>query len=366
MAQVTFVNVEKIYDGSVVAARDINLTVEDRELLVLVGPSGCGKSTVLRMVAGLENVTTGEILFDGEVINHLPPKERNVAMVFQNYALYPHMSVYDNMAFGLKLRKHSKTDIVKRVSEAADLLNIGNLLERKPKALSGGQRQRVALGRAIVRKPSVFLFDEPLSNLDAKMRVQMRTEIRKLNLRIQTTMIYVTHDQVEAMTLGDRLAVMNEGMIHQVGTPLELYEQPVDRFVAAFIGSPAMNFIEGEVAIGERNELKASFATFPIPERFDLTGLCDRTVTMGIRPEDIYIGKSDEYDKEVFKINAIIEVTESLGNEIIFYLKCGNEELVARELAERRGSPGEETEVFFDLSKIHLFERHSGKALSSP
>ena len=367
MAQVTFVNVEKIYDGSVVAARDINLTVEDRELLVLVGPSGCGKSTVLRMVAGLEEVTTGEILFDGEIVNQLPPKERNVAMVFQNYALYPHMSAYDNMAFGLKLRKHSKTDIVKRVSEAADLLNIGNLLKRKPKALSGGQRQRVALGRAIVRKPSVFLFDEPLSNLDAKMRVQMRTEIRKLNLRIQTTMIYVTHDQVEAMTLGDRLAVMNEGMILQVGTPLELYEQPADRFVAAFIGSPAMNFVEGKVAIGERNELKTSFATFPVPERFDraLAGLGDRTVTMGIRPEDIYIGKSDEYDEEVFKANAIIEFTESLGNEIIFHLKCGSEELVAREPAERRGSPGEETEVFFALSKIHLFERYSGKALSS-
>jgi multiple sugar transport system ATP-binding protein len=362
VAQITFRNVAKIYEGEVLAATDINLTVEDRELLVLVGPSGCGKSTVLRMVAGLEEVTAGEILFDGTVVNDLAPKDRNVAMVFQNYALYPHMSVYDNMAFGLKLRKFKKSEIEQRVSEAADILGIDELLGRKPRALSGGQRQRVALGRALVRKPSVFLFDEPLSNLDAKMRVQMRTEIRKLNLEIQTTMIYVTHDQVEAMTLGDRLAVMNEGRILQVGTPLELYEKPAERFVGAFIGSPAMNFIDAEVIDGA---LQTAFGTIPLPDRFRrvLTAPTGRTVTIGLRPEDIHIGIPGGRAGSYHKADAVIEVIEPLGNEIIFHLTIDQQKLVAREPSERRGAPGERTAACLDLDKIHLFDGESGEAL---
>jgi multiple sugar transport system ATP-binding protein len=367
MAQVKFVNIKKVFDGGVVAARDINLTIEDKELLVLVGPSGCGKSTVLRMAAGLEEATEGQIFFDGNEVTNLPPKERNVAMVFQNYALYPHMSVYENLAFGLKLRKYPKDEIAKRVANAAEILGIDQLLKRKPKALSGGQRQRVALGRAIVRNPSVFLFDEPLSNLDAKMRVQMRTEIRKLNLRIQTTMIYVTHDQVEAMTLGDRLAVMNEGRILQVGAPLELYDRPAERFVAAFIGSPAMNFFDAEYTTDGGASIKASFTTIPVPARFKnaLASLAGRAVTVGTRPEDVHIGKPPGPAGEYHAVKAAIEVVEPLGNEIIFHLRCGEFELVSREPAERKGAVGETVDAYFDLGKMHLFEPASGKALEA-
>ncbi|HUV37117.1 MAG TPA: sn-glycerol-3-phosphate ABC transporter ATP-binding protein UgpC [Patescibacteria group bacterium] len=369
MAQVQFIDVEKIFDGNVVAATDINLTIEDRELLVLVGPSGCGKSTVLRMVAGLEQATSGEILFDGKPVNDLPPKDRNVAMVFQNYALYPHMSVYDNMAFGLKIRKFPKEETRARVDEAADLLGISALLGRKPKALSGGQRQRVALGRAIVRKPSVFLFDEPLSNLDAKMRVQMRVEIRKLNLEIQTTMIYVTHDQVEAMTLGDRLAVMNEGRILQVGTPLDLYDRPTGTFVGSFIGSPAMNFIEGTLGDGEGAAIQTSFTSIPVPDRFrdalarGVPAGGGRKVTIGIRPEDIYLGATAGDGARFHSCGASIDVTESLGNEIIFHLRCGELPLVARDSTDRKGSPGENVTISIDLEKMHLFDGESGKSL---
>lgn len=366
MSSVEFKNVSKIYDGKVVAARDINLKVEDKELLVLVGPSGCGKSTVLRMVAGLEEITEGEILFDGEVINELPPKDRNIAMVFQNYALYPHMNVYDNMAFGLKLRKYPKDEIHKRVMEAASILGIEELLKRKPKALSGGQRQRVAVGRAIVRKPNVFLFDEPLSNLDAKMRVQMRTEIRKLNLEIKTTMIYVTHDQVEAMTLGDRLAVMNKGEILQVGTPLELYAKPKSMFVGAFIGSPAMNFFNVELTGAEGSELKASFTTIPVPEKFKqpLRELGEKELIVGIRPEDIYVGKLDTEDIKYHRARASVDVAEPLGNEIIFHLKCDSTELVAREDSSNPTRHGETVDIFFDLSNIHLFSKKTENAIS--
>jgi len=364
MAQVKFVNIKKVFDGGVVAARDINLTIEDKELLVLVGPSGCGKSTVLRMAAGLEEATEGEILFDGADVTNLPPKERNVAMVFQNYALYPHMSVYENLAFGLRLRKYPKEEIGKRVADAAGILGIDQLLKRKPKALSGGQRQRVALGRAIVRHPSVFLFDEPLSNLDAKMRVQMRTEIRKLNLRLQATMIYVTHDQVEAMTLGDRLAVMNEGRILQVGSPLELYDRPAEKFVAAFIGSPAMNFFDAEYTSDGGASIRSSFTTIPVPARFKsaLSSLPGRAVTVGARPEDVHIGRPPA-GGEHHAVKAAIEVIEPLGNEIIFHLRCGEFELVSREPSERRGAVGDVVEAYFDLGKMHLFEPASGRAL---
>ncbi len=364
MAKVEFKDVGKIYPGNVMAASDINLVVEDKELLVLVGPSGCGKSTVLRMVAGLEEATNGHIFFDGVDVTDLPPKERDIAMVFQNYALYPHMNVFDNMAFGLKLRKHPKDDIGNRVREAAEVLGIDQLLERKPKALSGGQRQRVALGRAIVRKPSVFLFDEPLSNLDAKMRVQMRTEIRKLNLDIQTTMIYVTHDQVEAMTLGDRLAVMDKGTIQQVGTPIDLYNRPVNRFVGSFIGSPAMNFVEGEISGGDAPEFKTSFATLPVPERFR-SELKGRKLTLGIRPEDLYVSVSDETEGNIHHIDAVIDVTETLGNEMIFHVDAGGQRLVVRENPDVRGSHGDKIRLSIDLDRIHFFDGDTGASLLS-
>jgi multiple sugar transport system ATP-binding protein len=362
MARVEFRDVDKIYPGNVKAASDINLTIEDRELLVLVGPSGCGKSTVLRMVAGLEEATNGNIYFDDTDVTDLPPKDRDIAMVFQNYALYPHMNVYDNMAFGLKLRKHPKNDIENRVREAAVILGIEELLERKPKALSGGQRQRVALGRAIVRKPSVFLFDEPLSNLDAKMRVQMRTEIRKLNLDIQTTMIYVTHDQVEAMTLGDRLAVMDKGTIQQVGTPIDLYNRPVNRFVGSFIGSPAMNFVAGEISGGESPVLITSFTSIPVPERFRAS-LGPGKITLGIRPEDLYISVPDGDSGDYHHIEAVIDVSETLGNEMIFHVDTGGLRLVVREDPDVRGSHGDKVRLSIDLDRIHLFDSDSGSSL---
>lgn len=368
MASVEFRDVDKIYPGDVRAASDINLTVEDRELLVLVGPSGCGKSTVLRMVAGLEEATSGRIFFDGIDVTDLPPKNRDIAMVFQNYALYPHMNVFDNMAFGLKLRKHPKVEIGELVLDAARTLGIDQLLERKPKALSGGQRQRVALGRAIVRKPSVFLFDEPLSNLDAKMRVQMRTEIRKLNLDIQTTMIYVTHDQVEAMTLGDRLAVMDEGTIQQVGTPIDLYNTPVNRFVGEFIGSPSMNFVEGELSgTGETLVFKASFTSLPVPERFRsvLDSLGGRSLTLGIRPEDLYISVSDGNENSFHHIEAVIDVSETLGNEMIFHIDAGGHRMIVREDPDVKGSHGDKVRMSIDLGHIHFFDGGSGASLSA-
>jgi multiple sugar transport system ATP-binding protein len=362
MAKVEFKDVDKIYPGDVKAASDINLIVEDKELLVLVGPSGCGKSTVLRMVAGLEEATNGHIFFDDKDVTDLPPKERDIAMVFQNYALYPHMNVYDNMAFGLKLRKHPKEDIGERVREAAEILGIDKLLERKPKALSGGQRQRVALGRAIVRKPSVFLFDEPLSNLDAKMRVQMRTEIRKLNLDIQTTMIYVTHDQVEAMTLGDRLAVMDRGTIQQVGTPIDLYNRPVNRFVGSFIGSPAMNFVEGDVSGGDNPVFETSFTKMPVPERFRSV-LGSSKLTLGIRPEDLYVSMSDESDGSFHHIDSVVDVSETLGNEMIFHVDAGGQRLVVREDPDVRASHGDKVRLSIDLDNIHFFDGDSGDSL---
>jgi len=364
MAKVEFRDVDKIYPGDVRAASDINLTVEDRELLVLVGPSGCGKSTVLRMVAGLEEATSGRIYFDGQDVTDLPPKDRDIAMVFQNYALYPHMNVYDNMAFGLKLRRFPKEEISERVREAARILGIDQLLERKPKALSGGQRQRVALGRSIVRKPSVFLFDEPLSNLDAKMRVQMRTEIRKLNLEIKTTMIYVTHDQVEAMTLGDRLAVMENGTIQQVGTPIDLYNGPVNRFVGAFIGSPAMNFVEGELESADGGTLfRTPFTTLPVPERFR-PAISGRRMTLGVRPEDLYISAPEGEGGRFHHAEAVIDVAETLGNEMIFHIDAGGERLVVREGPDVRGAHGDRVRLSIDLGRVHFFDGGTGVSLS--
>ena len=364
MAKVKFVDVKKIYDGRVLAAEDINITVEDKELLVLVGPSGCGKSTVLRMVAGLEDVTEGQIFFDEREVTELPPKDRNIAMVFQNYALYPHMTVDENMAFGLKLRKMDKDERKKRVKEAAEVLGIEKLLKRKPKALSGGQRQRVALGRAIVRNPDCFLFDEPLSNLDAKMRVQMRTEIRRLNLEIKTTMIYVTHDQVEAMTLGDRLAVMNEGTIRQVGTPMDLYHDPSELFVASFIGSPAMNFIEGKVSGNDSLKFESKQVSFELPERFVgpvKESSADKFI-LGVRPEDLHVTEP-EHIEETIQFDTELDVSEPLGNEIIYHLVCKGLKLVARDTSTTEASHGDKLSLHVNLNKIHLFEGESGRSL---
>src|SRR6184192_2207951 len=317
MANVVMRGLHKKYD-EVHAVIDVNLEIRDKEFVVLVGPSGCGKTTTLRMVAGLESITSGRILIDDKVINHLPPMDRDIAMVFQNYALYPHMSVYDNMAFGLKMRKFDKAEIQKRVREAAEILGIHDYLHRKPRQLSGGQRQRVALGRAIVRHPQVFLFDEPLSNLDAKLRVQMRVELKKLHERLGTTAIYVTHDQVEAMTLGDRVVVMRDGRVQQVGDPLELYNQPANRFVAGFIGSPAMNFASVRIA-AENGGLWATGdgIRLKIPAAMSnrLGAQTGKAVTFGIRPEDLRVANGS--DPAEMSIEAVVEVIERLGSEIL-------------------------------------------------
>src|SRR5579871_243850 len=317
MAQVVLKGINKFYDG-VHAVKDVNLQIRDKEFMVFVGPSGCGKTTTLRMIAGLEAISSGDISIDGNVVNALAPMDRDIAMVFQNYALYPHMSVRDNMAFGLKMRKFERGEIDNRVREAADILDIGKLLDRKPRQLSGGQRQRVALGRAIVRHPRVFLFDEPLSNLDAKLRVQMRVELKKLHLRLGTTAIYVTHDQVEAMTLGDRVVVMRDGVVQQVGEPLELYNQPANRFVAGFIGSPAMNF--AAVTVTESNGsliAESSGLRIKLPDETAqrLRGQAGREITMGIRPEDLHI--STAADPAELGFEAVVEVIEKLGSEIL-------------------------------------------------
>src|SRR5919109_102122 len=329
MAQVLLKDLNKKYD-EVHAVKDVNLHIRDKEFMVLVGPSGCGKSTTLRMVAGLEEITGGEIVIGDRVVNDLPPKDRDIAMVFQNYALYPHMTVYDNMAFGLKMRKFPKAEIAKRVQDAAEILGIQELLKRKPRQLSGGQRQRVAVGRAIVRHPQVFLFDEPLSNLDAKLRVQMRVELKRLHDRLETTAIYVTHDQVEAMTLGDRVVVMKDGWIQQVGEPLELYSRPANKFVAGFIGSPAMNF--ADVAItGADGAMRAHNAGFGIDVPRELAPrllpYADREVIVGIRPEDLRVANGS--DPPGLCIDAVVEVVEKLGSEILLDLQVGGQSMVA-------------------------------------
>jgi multiple sugar transport system ATP-binding protein len=366
MANVVMKGVTKIFDGTVVAVKEMNLTVEDREFLVLVGPSGCGKSTLLRMVAGLEEVTDGEILIDDRLVNDVPPKDRDIAMVFQNYALYPHMSVYDNMAFGLRLRKYPKEEIDQRVREAADILGIGSLLDRRPKALSGGQRQRVAVGRAIVRKPKVFLFDEPLSNLDAKLRVQTRTEISKLHERLKATIIYVTHDQTEAMTMGSRIVVMKDGVSHQVADPLTIYQKPVDQFVAGFIGSPAMNFIEGSL---ERQNGGLTFGsgdfTAALPDALarPLEAEAGKEVVLGIRPEDIFESADAEKLGSPVTVRAHLDVIEPMGNEIFLYFTLAGRDMVAR--IDVRVPPEVNTDVdlVLDLASAYFFDKETGRSL---
>lgn len=360
MARVQLNSIWKKYAGDVIAVKNFDLDIEDKEFVVFVGPSGCGKTTTLRMIAGLEDITTGDLYIGDRRVNDVAPKDRDIAMVFQNYALYPHMTVYQNMAFGLKLRKTPKAEIDTRVREAAQILDIEHLLERKPKALSGGQRQRVALGRAIVRDPQVFLMDEPLSNLDAKLRVQMRAEIRKLHQRIQTTFIYVTHDQTEAMTMGDRIVVMKDGLVQQVDTPQQVYNHPRNMFVAGFIGSPAMNFIKGElVEEGSSIYFRAPEVNILLPEgryaalrNADVVG---KEVVLGVRPEDLH---DDEMMLSTYPeaaINAHVEVAENMGSEVYLHLNLAGQNLIARVNSRYDFKPGVDLKLALDLNKVHIF-----------
>ncbi len=368
MAQVSLRNVTKIFPPDVVAVKDVNLGVENKELLVLVGPSGCGKSTTLRMVAGLEQATHGKIYIGDKIVNDVPAKDRNIAMVFQNYALYPHMTVYENMAFGLKLRKYTKAEIKKRVVEAARILGIEHYLERKPRELSGGQRQRVAVGRAIVRKPLVFLFDEPLSNLDAKFRVQMRTEISKLHIKLQATMIYVTHDQIEAMTMGDRIVVMKDGIIQQIADPTSLYDNPVNKFVAGFIGSPPMNFISGVInkIDGKLYFDEGSFQVKLVDEMIDkIIPYADKEIIFGIRPEDIYDKLFVQDAPPENCITATCEIIEPLGSEVYLHLSSSNRKhtFIAKVGGHDKPGINQDLNLVFDMSKVHFFDKDSEKTI---
>ena len=369
MASLSLKNINKTYPNGFVAVKDFNLEIADKEFIIFVGPSGCGKSTTLRMIAGLEEITAGELWIGDKLVNDVEPKDRDIAMVFQNYALYPHMSVYDNMAFGLKLRKTPKDQIDKLVHEAAKILGIEHLLDRKPKALSGGQRQRVAMGRAIVRNPKVFLMDEPLSNLDAKLRVQMRIEISKLHQNLQTTFIYVTHDQTEAMTLGTRIVVMKDGVIQQVDSPQALYDRPDNLFVAGFMGSPQMNFMDAKV-VKDGSDVVIMFGSHTLKLNETKTkklidgGYIDKEVIIGIRPEDVH-------DEEMFvnsspnsTFNASVKVYELLGAEVLLYLEMDQFEITARVNPRTTARPGDDIKIAFDVSKMHVFDKETALAIT--
>ena len=366
MAKVMLSKVFKTFDKLEVV-HGIDLDIAHNEFVVLVGPSGCGKSTTLRMIAGLEEITNGEIVIGDRLVNDVPPKDRDIAMVFQNYALYPHMTVFDNMSFGLKLRKTPKEEIRERVNDAADILNIGELLERRPKQLSGGQRQRVAMGRAIVRHPQVFLFDEPLSNLDAKLRVQMRTEIKKIHQRVKITVIYVTHDQVEAMTLADRIVVMNSGYIEQIGTPFDLYERPLTRFVAGFIGSPSMNFINAKI---EQNGsgLKINLGdnhVLNVPDHMvdRYKGHVGKDVTFGIRPEHITEVRPNEDEANYQKLISKVVVTEPLGVDTMVFINIQGDDICCRCTPQEAKGPGEDMTLMLDMAKMHLIDLTTDKVI---
>ncbi len=366
MAKVVLRDISKVYPGDIVAVDKVNLEIQDKEFVVLVGPSGCGKSTTLRMVAGLEEITRGEIFIDNTLVNDVPAKNRDIAMVFQNYALYPHMTVYNNLAFGLKLRHYPKKEIDRRVREAAEILDIAPLLQRKPKALSGGQRQRVAVGRAIVRKPKVFLFDEPLSNLDAKLRVQMRTEIKKLHNRLQTTMVYVTHDQVEALTMGDRIVVMKDGLIQQMADPIHLYQNPQNKFVAGFIGSPPMNFLEGKVVRmnhsfyfqDTRFRVKIVEQVYAPISKYE-----NKKIIFGIRPENIYDRLFAQAASDEFTVTATVEVVEPMGSEIYLHLSTGQNNFVARVSPNDTAKENQDLQVVFDMTKAHFFDAETEETI---
>ncbi|MDD3949233.1 MAG: sn-glycerol-3-phosphate ABC transporter ATP-binding protein UgpC [Anaerolineaceae bacterium] len=358
MASVTYDHVWKRY-GDVVAVQDLNLAIEDKEFLVLVGPSGCGKTTALRCLAGLEEISEGQVMIGDQVVNDVAPKDRDIAMVFQSYALYPHMSVYDNMAFGLKLRKLEKEDIDRRVQESAQILGIEGLLKRKPKELSGGQRQRVAVGRAIVREPKVFLFDEPLSNLDAKLRVQTRAELSKLHKRLETTFIYVTHDQTEAMTMATRIAVMNKGKLQQLDTPQVLYDHPANLFVAGFIGSPAMNFFNGKVSV-EDGAMFVNMDTFrvriPDHDKERYQSVVGKDIIFGIRPEDIHNPQFAPPSIIAEPVDVTVDVTELMGNEIFLYLVNGTHDFIARVDPRTHVDFGDKMQVVFNMDNFHIFD----------
>ncbi len=368
MGSLVFKNIYKIYPGDVVAVEDFNLEIKDKEFVVLVGPSGCGKSTTLRMVAGLEDISKGELYIDDRLVNDVPPKDRDIAMVFQNYALYPHMTVYENMAFGLKLKKVPKDEIDKKVRAASKSLGIEDLLDRKPKELSGGQSQRVALGRAIVRNPKVFLMDEPLSNLDAKLRVQTRAEIIKLHNELQTTFIYVTHDQTEAMTMGDRIVIMKDGLIQQAATPQEVYEKPANLFVAGFIGSPQMNFIDVDI-VGDVNNCELVFGNTKIslPEGkaklLKEKGYMNKKVIMGIRPEDIHDESAFIEASKDSVVNAKVDMVERMGSETYLYLIVEGLKTIARVDSRSKARIGDNVELAFDKNRLYLFDKETEKAI---
>ncbi|MBO5383333.1 MAG: sn-glycerol-3-phosphate ABC transporter ATP-binding protein UgpC [Ruminococcus sp.] len=379
MAGLTLKGIYKKYPGGVVAVSDVNLEIRDKEFIILVGPSGCGKSTTLRMIAGLEEISEGELYIGDRLVNDIAPKDRDIAMVFQNYALYPHMTVFENMAFGLKLRKVPKDEIERKVNEAAKILDLSHLLDRKPKAMSGGQRQRVALGRAIVRSPKVFLLDEPLSNLDAKLRAQMRTEISKLHKKLGTTFIYVTHDQTEAMTMGDRIVVMKDGFVQQIDTPQNLYESPVNKFVAGFLGSPQMNFIDSVLKYDQEYgqyivEFGSSDTKFSVGRKFqiivpeskvtpELRNYVGKEITLGIRPESVH-------DEEMYLSNATtgviecaVEITEMMGAETYLYLNCEGIPLTARVSPRTTAKSGDVIRVALDPNKIHIFDKETERTI---
>jgi multiple sugar transport system ATP-binding protein len=355
MAEITLKNIYKVYEGGIEAVADFNLTVKDKEFIVFVGPSGCGKSTTLRMIAGLEEISKGELYIGDRLVNDVAPKDRDIAMVFQNYALYPHMNVYDNMAFGLKLRKFKKDEIDRRVKDAAQILGLTEMLDRKPKAMSGGQRQRVALGRAIVRDPQVFLMDEPLSNLDAKLRVQMRSEIIKLHHRLQSTTIYVTHDQTEAMTMATRIVIMKDGIVHQVGAPKEVYDFPENVFVGGFIGSPAMNFLTGKLVNDyfQMDEVKIKIPEGKLKLLKDYSG---KELILGIRPEDIHDEPLFLEASSETQFVATIDVAELMGAESYLYSKVLNQDLIARVDSRTDFKNGQDINLALDMNKSHFFD----------
>ncbi|MBE6858048.1 MAG: sn-glycerol-3-phosphate ABC transporter ATP-binding protein UgpC [Ruminococcus sp.] len=377
MAGLTLKGIYKKYPGGVVAVSDVNLEIRDKEFIVLVGPSGCGKSTTLRMIAGLEEISEGELYIGDRLVNDIAPKDRDIAMVFQNYALYPHMTVFDNMAFGLKLRKVPKDEIERKVNEAAKILDLTHLLDRKPKAMSGGQRQRVALGRAIVRSPKVFLLDEPLSNLDAKLRAQMRTEISKIHKKLGTTFIYVTHDQTEAMTMGDRIVCMKDGFVQQIDTPQNLYENPTNKFVAGFLGSPQMNFIDAVlkeeygqyiVEFGSEDTPRSNGVKYQIivPEskaNDDLAHYVGKEIILGIRPESIHDEEMYLSNATTGVIEANVEITEMMGAETYLYLECEGIPLTARVSPRSTARSGDRIKVALDPNRIHLFDKETEKTI---
>lgn len=364
MASITLKNVKKVYAGDVTAVHDFNLEIQDKEFIILVGPSGCGKSTTLRMIAGLEEISSGDLYIGDRRVNDVPPKDRDISMVFQNYALYPHMTVYKNMAFGLSLRKVDKAVIDEKVRWAAKALDIEHLLDRKPKALSGGQRQRVALGRAMVRDPAVFLLDEPLSNLDAKLRTQMRTEITKLHQQLGTTFVYVTHDQIEAMTMGDRIVVMKDGFIQQVDTPQNLYDAPCNIFVAGFIGSPQMNFFDSVLEqSGGGYAVKLAGQAVPLPKSKEgLTPYLGREIVAGIRPECIYCDPAEVKGTAV-EITATVDLAELMGAEIYLYLDAAGVKLTVKTSVRISAKTGDKVTLYLDADRLHLFEKESEKAI---